>query len=174
MAGHWPREHGPGWARRAAINGVGAVFTTVALAIELLSKFTEGAWLVVIVVPALVLMFSRVHSTYWRIGVLLGLGRTPPRPHPQRSLVVVPVAGLSGLTEDGISAALPLGDEVRAVPVSYADTDDEEAQARLAHRWDEWPPDAPLVTLPSRHRSLGPPVVRYLREQERADPSRRV
>jgi amino acid transporter len=174
MVRHWHREHGPGWKRRAAINGVGAVFTTVALAIELLSKFTEGAWLVVIVVPLLVLMFSRVHSTYWRIGMLLGLGATPVRPHPLRSLVVVPVAGLSRLTEEGISAALSLGDDVRAITVNYTDHTDEDAQQRFRRRWDEWHPDVPLITLVSRHRSLGPPVVSYLRDLETDDPDRRI
>ena len=68
MVRHWHGQHGDGWARRAAINGIGAVLTTAALAIELVSKFTEGAWLIVLVVPLLVLLFRRVHAAYDRIG----------------------------------------------------------------------------------------------------------
>jgi amino acid transporter len=174
MVRHWHQQHGPGWARRAMINGVGAVFTTVALAIELGSKFTEGAWLVVLVVPLLVLLFSRINAAYGRIGVALGLGSTPRPPRRVRSLVVVPIRGISRLTEEGISAALSLGDEVHAVTVSYADQEDEEAAAHFRDQWAAWHPDVPLVTLTSPHRSLGPPIVDYLREQERDEQFRRL
>jgi hypothetical protein len=174
MVRHWHQRGGRGWARRAAINGIGAAFTTAALAIELFSKFLEGAWLVVIVVPLLVLMFRRVHRTYWRIGVLLGEGRTPSAPHRLRSLVVVPVGSLSRLTEEGLSAALSLGDEVRAVTVNYADQDSEQAQIVLYDRWQHWHPEVPLVTLTTDHRALGPPIVSYLRELESEDTRRRL
>ena len=111
---------------RAAINGFGAVLTTVTTIIELGTKFTEGAWLILLVIPGLVLMFNRVHRTYDRIGALLGIGKTPEPPSKQKSLVVVPVSGLSRLTAEGISAALSLGDEVIAVTVCFADPEDEE------------------------------------------------
>jgi amino acid transporter len=173
MVRHWHEQGGPGWLRRAIINGVGAAFTTVALAIELFSKFLEGAWIVVIIIPLLVLMFTRVRRTYWKIGILLGLGQTPRHPHKVRSLVVVPVVGLSRLTEAGMSAALSLGDDVRAVTVNFADGDDPRA-ADMRRRWQDWHPDVPLVTLTSEHRALGPPIVAYLRDLEREDPDRRV
>src|SRR5262249_57758755 len=64
MVRHWREDGGPGWGRRAFINGTGAVLTTAALAIELISKFTEGAWLVVLVIPLLVLMFDRINRIY--------------------------------------------------------------------------------------------------------------
>ncbi|MGH3396701.1 MAG: APC family permease [Streptosporangiaceae bacterium] len=176
MVRHWheQRAHDRGWWRRAAINGVGALFTTVALAIELFSKFLEGAWLVVIVVPLLVLMFHRIHSTYWRIGLILGLGRKPPPPHRFRSLVVVPVGAISRLTEVGISAALSLGEEVRAVNVSFTDHADAEAEAEFRRRWEDWQPEVPLITLVSEHRSIGPPIVEYLRGLEGEDAERQI
>ena len=166
MVRHWHQQHGPGWGRRAAINGVGAVFTAAALAIELISKFTEGAWLVVIVVPLVVLMFSRVHTAYARIGAELQLGKTPPQPRRLSSLVVVPVGGMSRLTAAGISAALSIGDEVIAVTVCYDGPDDAEADARLRDQWDDWHPNVELVTLHTRRRSLAPPIVKYLRKLE--------
>jgi amino acid transporter len=174
MVRHWRQRGGPGWGRRAVINGVGAVFTTAALAIELFSKFLEGAWLVVVVVPLLVLMFNRINVTYRRIGAVLRLGETPPPPRRLASLVVVPVNGISRLTEEGISAALSLGDEVRAVTVSYTDQADEDAEAEFRRRWQEWHPDVPLITLTSSHRGLGPPVVEYLRGLEHDDRYRRL
>jgi amino acid transporter len=169
MVRHWREQRGPGWAGRATINGVGAVLTLAALAIELVSKFTEGAWLVVIVVPLFVLMFSRIHATYARIGTLLRIGQIPPAPERENSLVVVPVGGMSRLTQEGISAAMSLGQEVIAVTVSYTEPTDEESHDKLREQWDQWNPGVPLVSLRTTHRSLAPPIVDYLRELEADD-----
>ena len=106
MVKHWRTQRSRGWMSRAVINGVGAVLTAVTTIIELVSKFTAGAWLIVLVIPSLVLLFNRVHRTYDRIGALLGIGQTPEPPAKQKSLVVVPVASLSRLTAAGISTAL--------------------------------------------------------------------
>jgi amino acid transporter len=169
MVRHWHEQHGDGWLSRALINGLGAVLTTAALAIELVSKFTEGAWLVIIVIPLVVLMFDRIHATYDRIGALLELGKQPPPPERRSSMVVVPVAALSRLTAEAISTALSIGDEVTAVTVCYADPDDEAVDARFRERWDAWHPKVPLVTLHAQHRSLAPPVVAYLKQLEAED-----
>jgi hypothetical protein len=174
MVIHWRKSRPPGWEWRAGINGLGAVLTLAALAVELISKFTEGAWLVVIVIPLFVLMFSRVHSTYVKIGRLLELGKLPPQPERVPSLVVVPVGGLSRLTQEGVSAALSLGDEVVAVTVCYNDPDDEEQDTRLRQQWEEWHPGIPLITLHTNHRSLGPPIVDYLRGLETDDRHDRI
>jgi len=174
MVRHWHEQHARGWLWRAAINGLGAVLTLAALAIELISKFTEGAWLVVIIVPLLVLLFARIQANYERIGALLELGRTPDPPERLTSLVVVPVGGLSRLTREGISAALSLGDEVTAVTVCYADPDEEQAHAAFRQQWQEWDPDVPLVTLHTAHRSLAPPIVKYLRSLEQEERYQRL
>jgi amino acid transporter len=169
MVRHWRTGRDSGWLGRAAINGLGAVLTLAALAIELISKFTEGAWLIVVIIPALVLMFARVHATYTRIGALLGLGELPAAPEPRSSLVVVPVVSMSRLTQEGISAALSLGDDVIAVHVCFTDPDDVELDTRFHQQWDEWQPGVPLVTLRTVHRSLAPPIVEFLRDLEARD-----
>jgi amino acid transporter len=168
MVRHWRQGREPGWEWRVAVNGVGALFTLAALAIELVSKFTEGAWLIVIVVPLLVLMFSRIHAAYGRIGAALQIGKQPPPPRPRSSLVVVPVGSMSRLTAEGVSAALSLGDEVVAVTVSYGGPDDTAVDAHFREQWEAWHPNVPLITLHSARRALGPPVVNFLRELERA------
>jgi amino acid transporter len=169
MVRHWYEQHEHGWLRRAMINGLGAVLTFAALVIELVSKFTEGAWLVVIVVPLLVLLFTRIRASYDRIGALLELGRIPGPPEHMTSLVVVPVGGMSRLTREAISAALSLGDEVVAVTICYADPDEERVHASFREQWDDWHPNVPLVTLRTARRSLGPPIVKYLRTLEKDD-----
>jgi Amino acid permease len=168
MVRHWRENRSDGWRTRAVINGVGAVFTLTALAIELLSKFTEGAWLIVIVVPLLVAMFSRIHTLYRRIGAALAIGQLPPPPQKRSSLVVVPVGSMSRLTAAGISAAMSLGDEVLAITVCYDGPEDTTADAHLRELWEQWHPAVPLLTLHTNGRSLGQPVVDYLRELEEA------
>ena len=166
MVRHWREQRGSGWQGRAVINGVGAVFTLAALAIEVFTKFTHGAWLVVLVVPLLVLMFGRVHTVYRRIGAALEIGQVPPPPERRSALVVVPVGSMSRLVQAGISAALSLGDEVIAVTVCYDETEDHEADEHLRQQWEQWHPNVPLVTLHSQQRSLGQPIVDYLKELE--------
>ena len=174
MVRHWHEQQEDNWALRAMINGLGAVLTTAALAVELVSKFSEGAWLVVIVIPLLVLMFDRIHATYDRIGSLLELGQQPPPPRRLTSMVVVPVGGMSRLTAEAISTALSIGDEVTAVTVCYADPEDEQADVSFRDQWEAWHPNVPLVTLRTPHRSLAPPVVKYLRRIEAEDPHDRL
>jgi hypothetical protein len=169
MVRHWREQRGDGWAVRAFINGLGAVLTTAALAIELVSKFTEGAWLILVIIPLLVLMFDRIHRTYDRIGAVLQLGQQPPPPRRLSSLVVVPVGGMSRLTAEAISAALSIGDEIIAVTVCFADPEDEEVDAHFREEWEAWHPNVPLVTLRTEHRSLAMPVVKYLRQVEDED-----
>src|SRR3984957_4994297 len=66
MVKHWRTQRSRGWMTRAVINGFGAVLTALTTIIELVSKFTEGAWLIVLVIPGLVLLFTRIHRTYGR------------------------------------------------------------------------------------------------------------
>jgi amino acid transporter len=174
MVKHWRTERGGGWARRATINGVGAVLTAATTVIELISKFTEGAWLIVLVIPGLVLLFDRVHRTYDRVGVLLGIGQLPGPPAKRKSVVVVPVASLSRLTAAGISTALSIGDEVIAVNVSYTEAEDEAADESFRQRWEQWHPNVPLVTLLSAHRSIAKPIVKYLCDLETKDPACKI
>ncbi len=174
MVRHWHEARQPGWMRRAAINGLGAVLTFVTIIIELISKFTQGAWVIVLIIPLLIAAFVGVHRAYVRIGVVLGIGQTPPPPHREKSLVVVPVVGLSRLTEEAISAALSLGEEVTAVYICYGDPEQDDSADRLKEQWAQWDSEVPLVTLYSPHRSLGPPIVEYLRKLEGEDAHRRV
>jgi hypothetical protein len=169
MVKHWHAQRTPGYRTRMAVNAIGGFLTFCTTIIELISKFTEGAWLIVLIIPGLVLLFDRVHSSYARIGAQLGLGETPPPPKVSKSLVVVPVGGLSRLTAEGINVALSLGDEVVAVTVCFADAEDAEADVSFREQWEAWHPDVPLLTLRSMRRSLSKPIVKYLCEVERTE-----
>jgi hypothetical protein len=158
---HWATQRPPGWLRRATVNGIGALLTTLAGLVLLTTKFLEGAWVVVVAVPLLMLLFARVQRYYTAVGAELGLGRIPPP--PQRgtaSLVIVPIGEVSKLAQHALTAALALGDEVVAVAV-HADPD--RAQA-LRETWDRWNPGVRLDIIDSPHRSLVEPVVEYVQQ----------
>jgi len=166
---HWHRQRSPRWMLRAALNGVGALLTAVATIVFVATKFTSGAWVVILIVPALMLLFARIQSYYRAVGLELELGRLPDRPLPSASsLVIVPVNGISKLTERALQAALSLGDEVIAVSVH------PEAGQGAAFRaqWEDWNPGVRLDTLDSPHRSLVHPIVGYVRRAQQ--PGRQV
>jgi amino acid transporter len=161
---HWRGERGRGWLGKAVLNGAGAVLTAVAGIVLLASKFTEGAWLLVILVPALILLFDRIERYYRRAGEQLGLGRIPPKPVPgvdTRAMVIVPIVAVSSVAERAVQAALRLGGEVVPVTVEI----DANSTRRLCQQWKEWDPGLELKVLPSPHRSLVAPTVGFVRTQ---------
>jgi amino acid transporter len=173
MVRHWYAQRGPGFRRKALINGIGALLTFAATLIELASKFLAGAWLVALLIPLLVLLFQAVARVYRRIGADLQIGEVPPPPVKRASLVVVPVAGMSLLTAEGVSVAMSLGEDVIAVTVAFTDTDDPP-DTTLRDQWKQWKPEVPLVTLKSSHRSIAKPIVSYLRSIEQEDKYHRL
>ncbi|WP_406441507.1 APC family permease [Streptomyces sp. NBC_00631] len=174
MVRHWRQERGSGWRGKTLLNGFGALLTGVATVVVTASKFEEGAWLIVITLPLLVVVFEAVHRAYGRIGERLGLGRIPQTPHRERSLVIVPVSSLSRLTSEALTAATSLGDEVRAVTVCYPDPEDRAALHALERAWAEWDPGVSLVRLTCERRSLGRPIAEYVREVAAAEPGTQV
>ncbi|MEU6959131.1 APC family permease [Streptomyces chrestomyceticus] len=174
MVRHWRQERSPGWRGKAALNGFGALLTGVSAVVVTATKFTEGAWLIVVALPLLVLAFEAVHRAYGRIADRLHLGRIPEPPHRDRSLVVVPVSHLSKLTCEALNAAVSLGDEVVAVTVTYAAPEDRRAAESLRRDWELWNPGVDLLELPSATRTVGRPIAAYVRELAGRHPRTRV
>ncbi len=162
---HWWRSRPPRWRHRAAINGIGALITAVATVIFLISKFENGAWVVVVAVPALVFLFVRIHRYYRRAGARLGVRRIPAKPQGQRTQVIVPVTGVSRLAEHALSEALSLGDEVVAVSV-VLDTGEggDKAASDLERAWSIWDPGVELKVLRTDYASVVEPIVAFIDE----------
>ena len=166
---HWATTRPPGWQFRAGLNGFGALFTATATIIFLAAKFLAGAWIVVVAVPLLMLLFSRIHAYYAYCATELELGLIPPAPIAQSTLVIVPIGGVSKLTYEALTVAKSLGDEVVAVTVQYGD----DPVGTIRADWLRWAPGVPLVVLPSPQRNLAAPIVDYV-NGETAGRSRRV
>jgi amino acid transporter len=162
---HWFGERPSGWHWRAAINGTGAVMTAVAVVVFLSTKFFQGAWVVTIAIPVLMILFARTEGYYANVASELRLGKTPPRPTKRQSIVVVPASTVNLLTERAISAALSLGETVVAVAVAG----DEDECARVKHDWDEWAPGVPIEVLLDPHRSLIRTVLKYVKSIDSED-----
>jgi amino acid transporter len=155
---HWRQERGPRWRLRATINAAGAVMTAIAVTVFLFTKFAEGAWVIVLAVPLLIVLFSRTEGYYEEVGRELKLGRTPPRPRKRESIVLVPSSTVNLLTERAVSAALSMGETVVALAVAR---DDEEAR-RVKREWDEWACGIPIEVLLDPQRSLIRTVLAYI------------
>jgi len=162
---HWRSERSPRWRLRATLNGTGAAMTGLAVAIFLWSKFLNGAWVVVLTIPLLMILFSRTESYYAAVAKELKLGKTPPLPRQRESIVVVPTTTVTLRTEEALSAGLSLGDTVVAVAVAG----DEEECERIKRAWDEWKPSVPIEVLLDPQRSLIRTVLRYVRSVESDD-----
>ncbi|WP_245722036.1 APC family permease [Nocardia crassostreae] len=162
---HWQRQRGPGWRYRLALNGFGALLTAVAGVVLLVEKFTEGAWLLLIIIPLLVVLFARTENYYKEVAAELGFGRVPAPgetlPDPGRPLIVVPVVAVSKVTARALCAAADMGGEIIAVAAEI----DPASTKHLSAQWKRWNPGIPLIVLPAPHRSLVATLVGYVRKQ---------
>jgi len=162
---HWRRTRPRRWRHRAAINGTGAVITAVSTVIFLGTKFTEGAWVVVLAVPVFIFLFTRIHRYYDKAGRALGLDAIPGRPAPEPAVVVVPVRELTLATRHAISEALSLSDDVIAVTVvTDAPGQDGDPARDLQERWRQWNPGPPLRVLRTEYSSVAGPIVAFVDE----------
>jgi hypothetical protein len=159
---HWLGERPARWRLRVAVNGAGATMTAIAVVVFLGTKFLEGAWVVVVAIPLLILLFSRIESYYDEVGKELKLGRTPPQPSRMESIVIVPTSTVNLLTEKALSAALSLGDTVVAVAVAA----DEEEREEILKAWTEWKCGPPIEVIVDKHRSLIRSVLKYINSIE--------
>jgi len=170
---HWRRTREPGWTRRATINGVGAAVTASATVIFLLTKFIEGAWVVVLAIPLFIVLFNRVEAYYRRAGEALGVGVIPPPPERKRTIVVVPVTNVSRLTAHALSEAISMGEEVIAVTVEFEGDPAGFSKAEVERQWQEWNPGVPLKVLHTDYASIVQPIVRMV-DELRAEKDRQV
>jgi amino acid transporter len=162
---HWFSDRPPRWRARAALNGTGAVMTAVAVVVFLLSKFLEGAWVVVIAIPGLMYLFWSIEGYYAEVAKELRFGKTPPPPKKRESIVVIPTTTVSVLTERALSAGLSMGTTVVAVAVAG----DEQERAQIKADWDTWQCGVPIEVLLDPQRSLVRTVVKYIRSIESED-----
>jgi amino acid transporter len=151
------------WKKSILINGLGAIATFVVLCVFIITKFMHGAWIVVVIIPLLVLMFRSIHKHYVRVAKQLsteGLVRL----QEIKNTVIVPISGI----HRGVITALQYAKSIstNGVKAVYVDLD-EDATNKLREKWEHWGSGVELVVLQSPYRSLTRPLLRYIDRMRR-------
>lgn len=157
MVIHWLRTKERGWQRSTIINGVGAAATGIATLVIGITRFAEGAWMVVVIVPALVLLFVVINGHYRAVSKQLRTTQVV-RPKGTQPLIVVPVPNLNLVTRQALAFAQDLSKRVVGVHV----TADLQAAETLRNQWREVIGDVPLVIIESPYRFILPPLLAYI------------
>jgi amino acid transporter len=179
MVAHWQREGGPGASWAMAVNAAGAACTAVTLAVVLVSKFAEGAWITALLVLGLLAVFTGVRAHYRYVArevvtdaPLDAAGLEPPA-------VLVPIRGWSAITRKALRFALKISPDVYALHIAG----DEHAVLELEDDWARQVREpalaagllAPrLVVLFSPYRQLYRPLVQTVSDLQRAHPKRDI
>ncbi len=167
MVRHWIRLKGKGWRRSMIVNGTGATATGVVTVIIAATKFTHGAWVVVLLIPCLVLLFSSIHGHYKRVHEQQEVEELPRAlPNVRLGRVLVPIAGVNRAVIRTLAYARALSHDVTAVHVS----DDMESAEALRREWEQWGIDVPLLILESPYRAFLGPFLTYIDALDEREP----
>ena len=168
MVRHWFKERGAGWRRSALINSVGAVVTGVVVVVIAISKFDQGVWMVIIVVPILIGMMLFIKHEYETEG--RGLDVQPDLvfgPPHRRQRVVVAAQAMSRAVVQAVRVAQTMGEEVQLVHVTLDHAEGERFRERVERQL----PGVRVVLVDSPYRALVRPFVRYLEVSQAEDPN---
>ena len=177
MVVHWHRQPG-NHLHRMIVNGFGAFATGVTLIVVLVAKFTEGAWITALLVPSLIVLMIAIKRHYSSVAAEIAVDRPLDITNLAHPLVVLPLDGLTRITEKGLRFALKLSDHVEAVHV-----DAEDSREQIAELWQR-DVVAPLTSaglpvpnlqfLESPYRFVLAPLVAHIFELDRTHPERQI
>ena len=164
MVRRWLRLRETGWWWRVWLNGIGAFVTGVVLLTLAVTKFTEGAWIVVLLIPTLVAAFLTVRRHYEEVAAQLSLEGFEPPP-PMTNTVLVLVGDIHRGVIKAIQYAQSLSPTAKAVFVEI----DPERTRKLEEKWGKWGMGVPLIVLTSPYRSLLGPLLEYIDHLQKGD-----
>ena len=156
-------HHDPRWRLKMIVNGFGAVCTAIVMVIFAVTKFRDGAWVVLVLIPVLVLMLAKVHRYYGELARELSLDTYGAPPVVARKRVILPVSGVHQGTMQALRFARSLSSDVTAVHVSI----DPEQATRIEEKWETWGDGVRLVVLDSPYRQMHEPLMDYIAELAR-------
>jgi len=157
MVVHWLRSREEGWRWRMLLNGLGAVATAAVALVQVATKFTEGGWIVCLIIPLIILLLVKIHRHYMQFAEDIKFSGHSPI-IPLHHTVVVPVNGITKATAGALVYATTISDEVVGV---YVEVDKRQTEEMQRH-WEDWDIGVPLVVLPSPYRSVLRPLVEYV------------
>ncbi len=151
-------KHEKNWQYKMVINGFGSFSTFVVMIIFAVFKFTEGAWVVVLLTPLLVAIFFSIHHHYKGLAKQLSLENHVDRGWVRRNRVIMPIGGVHQGTLVALRYAISLSDDVTAV---YVSIDPNEAE-KIKKKWELWGEGTRLVVLNSPYRVFLEPLLDYI------------
>lgn len=162
MVNHWRKEQGKGWIKRAFVNGFGALVTLLTTIIILVEKFSDGAFIVAIIIPIIILIQLRIKAHYNKVASGLSVSNLNLKKLDLRikynHVVIVPIASLNKATIGALQYAQSISETVIAINIST----DMEAMKRLKQRWSELDTDIILVTKYSPFRAVITPLIKNI------------
>ena len=163
MVVHWWKDRGRQWALKSFINGIGALATLTTLVVVIISKFMEGAWVTILLIPLIVIGFYRIYTHYERVRNELSLKGLPPSLKPvETTRVVIPISGIHRGMVGAVNFARSISENVTAVYIELEPGTGERAKTE----WKAWWPDVPMVVIPSPFRSIVGPLLQFLDETD--------
>ncbi len=173
MVLHWFKERSAGWQGKALINGLGAATTVVVMVVVAATKFTHGAWVVVVLLPVMVVAFYAIHRHYIRVKSILAASRTEFVAH-RKNRVVVLVSGIHAgvVTALNYAKLIAAKGEVEALTVDFPDEygHDSKALQKLLADWPAYCEGVPLRVLRNPYRKTLEPIVEELDRIRRVEP----
>jgi amino acid transporter len=163
MVLHHLREREFHWKKSLFFNVLGAIATFSVLIVIASTKFTSGAWMVVVIIPLIVFLFTRVYNHYFKVNSELALtGDVTENFKPIHQKVVIPISGIHKGVINALRYARSIAksEDIRAC---YVDLE-VEATEKMREQWRKWAPDIQLVILESPYRSVVGPLLRYVDE----------
>jgi amino acid transporter len=157
----WFREKPKGWVQKSITNSIGTLVSFAVLAIFCVTKFLEGAWIVIVLIAILLFFITKIYKHYEAVAKELRIDLTDPLPE-KGSVIIVPVAGIHKVVASTISFAKTLSPNVIAF---YVASSEEEAD-RMEEKWESWGTEVRLVTFVSRFRTVVQPLAEFI---ERVD-----
>jgi hypothetical protein len=157
MVAHWRRSSVPGRMPKLAVNAVGGVSTSIALLIVVVSKFNDGAWMTVLVIPSLILLFHGTKRYNERVAAITRAEGPLDASNLASPMVVVPLRRLDHVGRKALRFALTLSPDVYVVQVQAEELDTDD----LDQRW------RPLVEEPVQRAGQPPPHLVILRSPYR-------
>ena len=158
MVVRWRKIKGKHWQTKALVNGIGALVTGIVLIIFAITKFVDGAWIVIVWIPIFISFFLAVHRHYMSVARQLSL-EAHGDPSPIRhNYVIVPIGDVHCAVLTALHYAQSLSADVTAI---YVEADPAKT-ARVLEKWQTWGGGIPLVVLPSPYRSIIQPLVHYV------------
>ena len=153
-------HHDPKWWIKLIINGFGAICTFVVMIVFAVTKFVSGAWVVIIIIPTLVLVFLQIHRHYKRLASGLSLDSFGAPPRIKRHRVIVPIGGVHSGTLRALHYARSVSDDVTAVYVAVDPAEEKKLQAK----WEKWGDGVRLHVIQSEYRLLLEPLLDYIQQ----------